>query len=112
MRYVLLICGATRWPKRFLDKRVSGCPNDSAVIVEHNLYRHVLEQGLHAAFVQEGLHEYRALHPGNDFCSDAAADENAAGGHEIQGAVSRLGPEYSDENRKSLIADRGLALQS
>ena len=109
---MFLICGATRWPERFLDKRVSRSPDYSAVIVEHNLDWHVPEQRFHAAFMQEGLHEYRALHPGNDFCSDAAADENAAGGHEIQGAVSRLGPEYTDENRQSLIADRSLALQS
>src|ERR1700704_6454294 len=105
---VFLVCSAARWSKRFLDKRVPGRTDYAAVIVEHNLDWHVLEQRLHTPFTQERLDKYRLFHLGNDFCSDTAADENAAGGHEIQGAVSSFCTKHADENRQSLIADRSL----
>src|SRR6267378_4727891 len=100
-----LIAGTTYCPEGFLDERISGCTDDPAVIVEHNLDRHVLEHCFHAAFVEEGLHECRIFHLWDNFRSNAATDKDASSGHEVQRAVSRLCPKYADKNRQGLIAN-------
>src|SRR5580704_15602747 len=109
-KLVLIRCPG-RCAKSFLNECVARRADYSAVIVEHDLDWHVLKQSFHAALVQERLHEPRLLHLGHVFCRDAASEENATGGHELQGTVPGLSAEDVYEERQCPVADRGLALQ-
>ena len=87
-----------RCSKCFLDERVTRRPDHAGVVIRHDLDRHVLQDGFHAPFVQEGFQEHGIIHLAYDLCRNAAPDENAPRGHEIQRAVSSLRAEHTDEN--------------
>src|SRR2546430_15903328 len=91
--------------KRFLDERVAGSADDSGIVIQYDLHWHFFKQGLHAAFVQKGLHEDWILHLRHNLGSNAAANENASCGHEMQSAISGLRSVNTDENRQRPIAD-------
>src|SRR5947207_4282502 len=97
--------------KSSLDQCVLCCTNDSRIVIQNNFHRHVSEQGTHAAFVEKRVHEYWVLHAGNDLSRDIAADEDAAGCHEVQRTVTCLRSIDTDENVQRLIANCGVVLK-
>src|ERR1039457_3021691 len=106
-----LIRRPARRPKRLLNKRIPRRPNNPAIVIQHDLYRHVLKQHFHASFIQESLHEPRFLHLRHVLRRDTAPNKNTPGGHKLQRAIPGLSPEHAHKDRQRLIADRGLALQ-
>src|SRR5947209_16121409 len=64
----------------FLDQSEAGCSEESGVVVEDDLDGNVFEEGAHASFVEECLHEGAIVHEGDDLAGDAG-DVDSAGRH-------------------------------
>src|SRR5207249_12038550 len=95
------ICGS----KRLLHESVAGSADDSRFVIQYDLHWHFLKQRLHPTFVQKRLHEDCILHLRHNLGSNAAANENASCGHEMQSAIPGLCSINTDENRQGPIAD-------
>ena len=89
MRYEAALRDRPPVPRKcFLDQRISRRTDETRIVIKNYFDRHILQQVLHSSLIQKRFHEDGIAHLGNNFRGDAAADENSAGGHEIQRAVA------------------------
>ncbi len=79
------------------------------MVVEDHEDGGVFHQTTQASFVVEGVEESDALNMGQELHGDAAAEEDAAGGHGFEGHVRGFGAEATHENIERLGAHRALA---
>src|SRR5581483_10143474 len=66
--------------------------------IEDDAHGHRLHQQLHGGLVEEGLHEIAALQAGEHFGGDAAAEEDAAGGHHFEREIAGFGAVIGHEH--------------
>ena len=90
---------------------VAGGAEEGGAVVEDDAEGDASHEFLEAAFGEEGFEEYRLLQEREDFGGDAAADEDAAGGHGLQGEVAGFGAEDGSEDLRGLRAERARAFE-
>ena len=84
---------------------VAGGAEEGGAVVENDAQRDVLHEFAEASFVEEGFQEHWLLEERKDFCGDAAADKDTAGGHGLESEVTGFGAEDGDEDVQGLLAD-------
>src|SRR6185295_11967830 len=70
------------------DRGIPPGPQQRRLRVEDHPQRHGFEQRLHAALADEGAQERPVDELGGDLRRDAAADIDAAGGHELESGIA------------------------
>ena len=102
-RSVGALLGRRRKPY-FIPIRIHRRTDESRLRVQDHRHRHLFEQRPHRAFVVEGLDERPVLKRRQEPRRDAAADEDAAGGHRGEREVAGRRPIGRKKERERLDA--------